>query len=429
MSSQFDHDKMADAMIYEKETMACDNHPVPSEFSYKNMDVNWPHMLILTLTPILSIYGLATTSWHPYTVILFFIWYVFTSLGITAGYHRLWSHRSYSASLPLQLFLAVLGTGAMQGSIRWWSRGHRAHHRYTDTRLDPYSAKRGFFWSHLGWMLFKERVAKPGRVDMKDLDINGLVQFQHRFYPVLAPFVSILLPTVIAGWGWGDWRGGYFFAGIFRQVLVHHATFCVNSLAHYFGDTSYDDLHTPRDHFFTALVTMGEGYHNFHHEFPSDYRNAVRWYQYDPTKWFIRVCTVLGLASGLKRFPENEVKKARLVMWEKHISEARAELDWGKDATELPRITMSKFRDECEKYPERCWTVIDGYVHDVTSFVQDHPGGAALLTRVAQGRDATWEFNGGVHQHRHAARNLLATLRVAYIVPEDSTCLETRKEA
>ena len=209
----------------------------------------------------------------------------------------------------------MLGAGAVEGSIRWWARGHRAHHRYTDTDLDPYNAHKGLLWSHIGWMILKPR-RKPGVADVSDLSTNDIVQWQHRHYLKLVFIMGAIFPTLVAGLGWGDWKGGYVYAGLLRLVFVHHvsvgkgwrtarscllqSTFCVNSLAHYLGETPFDDKHTPRDHLITALVTFGEGYHNFHHQFPMDYRNAIKWYQYDPTKWLIWVCQQLGLASHLK---------------------------------------------------------------------------------------------------------------------------------
>ncbi|CAG8777494.1 7571_t:CDS:1, partial [Gigaspora rosea] len=104
-------------------------------------------------------------------------------------------------------------------------------------------------------------------------------------------------------------NNSFFFAAVTRLLFVHHATFCVNSLAHYLGDTPFDDRRTPRDHFITAILSLGEGYHNFHHEFPMDYRNAIRFYQYDPTKWLIRFLSYFGVAHHLKKFPENEIQK------------------------------------------------------------------------------------------------------------------------
>ena len=148
-------------------------------------------------------------------------------------------------------------------------------------------------------MIVKPR-RKPGVADVSDLSKNEVVRWQHRWYVWLIFLMGFGVPTVIPGLLWGDWRGGYVYAATTRMVFLHHSTFCVNSLAHWLGDSPFDDKHTPRDHVVTAFVTLGEGYHNFHHQFPSDFRNALRWYQYDPTKWFIAVCSWFGLASHLK---------------------------------------------------------------------------------------------------------------------------------
>ncbi len=117
------------------------------------------------------------------------------------------------------------------------------------------------------------------------------------------------------------------------------STFCVNSLAHWLGETPFDDKHSPRDHVITALVTIGEGYHNFHHQFPMDYRNAIKWYQYDPTKWFIWTCKQIGLASQLKKFPDNEVKKGVLTMQLKKLRETQDNLAWPSDHNDLPVVS------------------------------------------------------------------------------------------
>lgn len=272
----------------------------------------------------------------------------------------MWAHRSYNASKPLQYILAIAGAGAVEGSIKWWSRGHRAHHRYTDTELDPYNAHRGFWWSHIGWMLVKPR-RKPGVADVSDLSKNEVVRWQHRWYLQLIISFGFLVPMFVAGLGWGDWAGGFFYAGAARLTFVHHvsivvsrtcspvltlsqSTFCVNSLAHWLGEAPFDDKHTPRDHVITAFVTIGEGYHNFHHQFPMDYRNAIKWYQYDPTKWFIWACQKVGLASHLKVFPENEVRKGQLTMQLKRLRETQDGLLFAPDVNELPVISW----ESCE---------------------------------------------------------------------------------
>ncbi|MBW0542851.1 hypothetical protein O181_082566, partial [Austropuccinia psidii MF-1] len=163
--------------------------------------------------------------------------------------------------------------GAVEGSIHWWSRGHRAHHCYTDTDLDPYSAHKGLLWSHVGWMIVKPP-RKPGIADVSDLTRNEVVRWQHRWYLPLIFGMGFILPTFVAGLSWGDWRGGFFYAGAARLLFVHHSAFCVNSLAHWLGDAPFNDKHTPRDHIITAFVTIGEGYHNLWSITPCQYYHA-----------------------------------------------------------------------------------------------------------------------------------------------------------
>ncbi|TDL29085.1 delta 9-fatty acid desaturase protein [Rickenella mellea] len=365
------------------------------------------NLSVLTFTPLLAIYGLFTTPWTKATLIFASLYYFLNMLGITAGYHRLWSHRSYVASLPLQYILAIFGAGAVQGSIQWWARGHRSHHRYTDTDLDPYGAHMGLLWTHIGWMVL-ESDTKQGAVDTSDLNHSEVVVWQHRWYFVIALFVGLIVPWTIPGLFWGDWWGGLYFCGFLRLTLVHHSTFSVNSVAHWLGDATFDDKHSPRDHFLTALLTLGEGYHNFHHQFPMDYRNAVKWYQYDPTKWFIALCSYFGLASHLRVFPENEIQMGALSMSLKRLKEVQDNLSWPLTSAELPVISWDAFHRPAREYP---LILISGFVHDVSDFAMQHPGGTALL-KSAVGTDATASFFGGVYDHSHAAHNLLAAMRV-----------------
>jgi len=394
---------------YVQRTLA--NHKPLPPVTWRNFyrEINVVSTLALTVVPALAIYGALTTKLELKTAIWAVIYYYWTGLGITAGYHRLWAHRSYNASKPLQYFLALGGSGAVEGSIRWWSRGHRAHHRYTDTDLDPYSAHKGLLWSHIGWMVFKPR-RKPGVADVSDLSRNSVVKWQHRYYLPLILGMGFLLPTAVAGLGWGDWRGGFFYAAAARLLFVHHSTFCVNSLAHWLGDTPFDSKHTPRDHVFTALVTIGEGYHNFHHEFPQDFRNAIKWYQYDPTKWFIWTASKLGLASELKTFPDNEVRKGQYTQALRKLEEMRSEIAWPKDSNHLPILNWDQFQAQ-HKQSGRNLVVLDGFILDVTNFIDEHPGGYHLI-KTRLGKDISTAFNGGVYEHSNAAHNLAAMLRV-----------------
>jgi len=212
----------------------------------------------------------------------------------------------------------------------------------------------------------------------------------------------------VAGLGWGDWRGGFFFAGAARLLFVHHSTFCVNSLAHWLGEHTFDSKHTPRDHFITALVTIGEGYHNFHHQFPMDYRNAIKWNQYDPTKWFIGTMQMLGLASHLKKFPDNEIQKGIYTMQLQRLAEKGEKIEWPTDSNHLPVVSWEDFVEESKT---RALIAVHGFIHDCSSFMDDHPGGQHALKRFI-GKDATTAFYGGVYDHSHAAQNLLAMMRV-----------------
>ena len=194
-------------------------------FRWKNAlsDLNWLNVVILIVTPVIGVIGACFTKLRWETFLFSVFYYYVTGLGITAGYHRLWAHRSYNASVPLQYFLAIAGAGAVEGSIKWWSRGHRAHHRYTDTELDPYNAHKGFFYSHIGWMLLKPR-RKPGVADVSDLSKNPVIKWQHKYYLPMILIVAFGIPTVIPWLFWNDALGGYVYAGVIRLCFVHQVT-------------------------------------------------------------------------------------------------------------------------------------------------------------------------------------------------------------
>jgi stearoyl-CoA desaturase (delta-9 desaturase) len=218
----------------------------------------------------------------------------------------------------------------MQGSIRWWGRKHRIHHRHVDTDKDPYNATRGFWYSHMGWMIMKQDPRHLGQVtDMQDFEDNQCVVFQNKYYLPIAIFSGVILPTLIAGFGWGDWFGGYFYAACAKIFFCHHSTFFINSLAH--SDflaalQPYGDSTTAHDSILCSFLTFGEGYHNFHHEFPGDYRNAIRWYQYDPTKWAILGLEAIGLAYNLNRLHETVIEHNKVNMEKKNHEEELAKI-------------------------------------------------------------------------------------------------------
>jgi stearoyl-CoA desaturase (delta-9 desaturase) len=166
---------------YVARTLLNESELPPITWSNWYKQVNWPQATLLCLEPFIAIYGIFTTSFVWQTTLFTFLWYFLTGLGITAGYHRLFAHRAYEAKSLLKYILLTLGAGSVQGSAQWWARGHRAHHRYTDTDLDPYSAHKGIFYAHIGWLLIKPR-RKPGVADVTDLTRDPTVQWQHRNY-------------------------------------------------------------------------------------------------------------------------------------------------------------------------------------------------------------------------------------------------------
>jgi stearoyl-CoA desaturase (delta-9 desaturase) len=257
---------------------------------------------------------------------------VATIFAISAGYHRLFSHRAYQAHPVLKFVLLALGAGAFQNSALSWAADHRRHHGRTDSDLDPYDARRGFWYSHIGWVLRKPdpRIAT---VPVPDLQRDPLVRWQHRHFALVAIVTGIALP-VLLGLAFGDPWGGFIVGGAVRLLFVYHATFSINSFAHRFGSQPYSDRSSARDSLLTALISMGEGYHNFHHAFPSDYRNGVQPHQFDPTKWVLRALAWLGVVKGLHRTPAPAIVRARLRMDQRRL-----------DAYEVPPVARERLQE------------------------------------------------------------------------------------
>jgi stearoyl-CoA desaturase (delta-9 desaturase) len=240
-------------------------------------------------------------------VALGFLLYWFSGLSITGGYHRFFAHRSYRCSQIVAAFYLLFGAAAVQNSALTWASDHRRHHAHTDADDDPYDARQGLWWSHIGWVLYDDPMRDYSNV--WDLMNNGLVAFQHRFYTMISITMGGILPALVAC-AWNDPLGGFLWGGCIRIVGQYHSTFAINSVAHRFGCRPYSTETSARDNVWVAFLTMGEGYHNFHHQFPSDYRNGVRWFDFDPTKWLVSVLARVGLASDLKRTPVGAIQRA-----------------------------------------------------------------------------------------------------------------------
>jgi stearoyl-CoA desaturase (delta-9 desaturase) len=277
--------------------------------------VDWPVTLFLLLTPLATMILVPTyvymesVSWK--LIVFTILFAAATNLSITAGYHRLFSHKSYEAHPLIKAIYLLIGASAWQASALKWAADHRIHHGKVDTDHDPYSIQKGFWYAHMGWLFFKDSTDPNPRAP--DLEKDWMIRLQHKYYIPLAILMSFGFPTLI-GYFLGSPWGGFVFAGALRIVLTQQSTFFVNSLCHTLGRKTYSEDVSARDSFIVALLTHGEGYHNFHHNFQIDYRNGIRWYQWDPTKWTIRTLAFLGLAKKLRRISQAEILKARLQM-------------------------------------------------------------------------------------------------------------------
>ena len=289
---------------------------VAGRASWESGARNWTTILMFALTFLIAVtvvpwYGL-THGYHASAWLCFILLLGANGMSITCGYHRLYAHATYEAHPLLQVPYLLFGAMALQNSVLMWSANHRAHHRNIDNpELDPYCARRGFWFSHIGWML---RDYPSGEADfgcVRDLERNRLVRWQHRFYLPIALSMNFGLPLLI-GLASGDVVGMLLLGGVLRLVASHHTTFLINSLAHMWGLRPYSDDNSARDNGVVALLTYGEGYHNFHHMFAHDYRNGVRWWQWDPSKWFISAMGWLGLARNLKTVPWFKIQRALL---------------------------------------------------------------------------------------------------------------------
>ncbi len=311
-------------------------------------NINWLNAMFLLGIPIIAA---VAAFWHRATfgigsteVIVLVVWYLFCGMSITAGYHRLFSHRSYSASRPVVLFYSLFGAGAFQNSIIEWCSDHRNHHKFTDLDNDPYNATRGFFWSHMGWVIMQKEGNDNDFSNVRDLQADPILAWQHRHIFLIGFIVGMVLPGAIgfAIGGIGTGIGCFIWGGLLRTVFVHHGTFLINSAAHIWGTQPYMTTNTSKDSALLSLFTFGEGYHNFHHAFQADYRNGYKWYHWDLSKWLISGLGLIGLTSNLKRTPKASIEVAKLDV--KYANESKNILRIND------KLDMSNFDDRVGSY-------------------------------------------------------------------------------
>lgn len=275
----------------------------------------WRNVIAFLYLHIGAVYGLylyfTEISWM--TAVWQFMLTICGALGVTAGAHRLWAHRTYKANLPLRFILMMFQTIAFQNHIYEWVRDHRVHHKYTDTDADPHNATRGFFFSHIGWLLVRKHPdvrTKGATIDMSDLEKDPVVLWQRRLYIILMPLLSFLIPMWVPIHFWDEKPLYAWYATVARYTFTLNATWLVNSAAHIWGMKPYDKSIGPTENFSVAVVALGEGWHNYHHVFPWDYKAAeLGNYRMNFTTAFLDFCSRIGWAYDLKTVPASVVQK------------------------------------------------------------------------------------------------------------------------
>ncbi|XP_055587826.1 acyl-CoA Delta-9 desaturase [Uranotaenia lowii] len=287
-----------------------------SSASPREMVLVWRNILAFVYLHAGFLYGgyLLFTSAKFSTFVLAFSLGMFGAFGITAGAHRLWSHKSYKAKWPMRLILMLSQTLAFQNSIYEWVRDHRVHHKFTDTDADPHNAQRGFFFSHIGWLMVKKHPdvkAKGRAVDMSDLKEDKIVMFQKKYYFFLMPTFCFLIPTFMGYYFLDETlSNSWYVVAIFRYVLSLNGTWLVNSAAHIWGTKPYDKKISPTNNTFVAIAAAGEGWHNYHHVFPWDYKTSeMGTYGTNFTTGVIDFFAWLGWAYDLKTVSDDMIKK------------------------------------------------------------------------------------------------------------------------
>jgi stearoyl-CoA desaturase (delta-9 desaturase) len=257
--------------------------------------IDWFNVIFIGAVHLFALLGAVTFSWKAFAVAAA-IWWVTGSLGIGLGFHRLLTHQGFHARPWVRGLLTVCGTLAVQGGPIAWVAGHRMHHAHSDRELDPHNSRRGFWWSHVGWIV--RRDPKTGEFEhyrqyAKDLVADPFLLFLDRYFVLLQVVLGLLLL-----W-WGGWS--FVVWGIFvRLAFSWHCTWLVNSAAHMFGYQTYDSRDESRNCWWVALLSFGEGWHNNHHAFPRSARHGLQWWEFDMNYLALRMLEAFGLVWNVR---------------------------------------------------------------------------------------------------------------------------------
>lgn len=418
--------------------------------------INYPTVITSVILPLAAFayllhQKLSIIPENRHTLYLCVGYHIFTILAFTAGYHKCYSHLLFRPRFGfLQVYFAIFGASIGLGPIRWWAGLHRAHHQYTDhPDKDPYSIKRGFLWAHWGWLLkrsksdafFREYVENEFSTDeplTPHPELSGersktqyenftrwYIIWQEERYWSFFVFSTVIVPIILTVYFCNDtWINGLIYPGLLRMFACQQLLLSVESFGHsrrlpitiptqpLNDKTSLINCMNP----LFAMITFGQNLQNYHHEFPHDYRDSSALWAYDPTKWFISLLSHLRLVDDVAKTPTNLVVQLQIQQQQAVLNRKRSQLNWGTPISKLPVITAREFNKLCvlADNKHRIYIVIQNIIHDITPFMDQHPGGIALL-KASHGKDATKAFYGGVYGHLTAAVNLLATMRIGVL--------------
>lgn len=432
--------------------------------------------VVLPLAALLYIarYNIGLIPDNTKTLMFCVAYYNFTMLAFTSGYHKCYAHSTFRPKFFLMhLYFGIFGASLGVGSARIWAAMHRAHHQFTDDpEKDPYSIKRGFLWAHWGWLLKKPKTSEFYR-DFVELEFPSLqevgsvhhnssvvqqgtpelvmglnnsddaatqaqidkisreqdtlvwILWQEPRYILFFITTSLLVPMLVTKYICQDsWVNGLIYPGILRMFMCQQLVFSTESVCHARGlkftvpSQPFNDNNSLVNcsNILISLLTYGQALQNYHHEFPHDYRVSHLVWAFDPTKWLIFILAQLGLVEDVAKAPQNLVIQLEIQQQQKVLNRIKSQLDWGTPISKLPLISAKDFRRLCDSSSskDRIYIVVQNIIHDITPFMDQHPGGLSLL-KASHGKDATKAFFGGVYGHLTAAVNLLATMRIGVL--------------
>ncbi|MDD9911714.1 MAG: fatty acid desaturase [Alphaproteobacteria bacterium] len=270
-------------------------HPISLSF------IIFLHICIPISLYLIYFYGLSVSQ-----IIYYISAYLLGGFGITLLYHRVWTHGAAKLNKYVEFFFAITSIFMLQQNGKIWIAEHIKHHQHTDNKEDPYSTAHGFWWAHQNWVVYSYPYELP-RLP-KRLENNKILEFQSKYYWLLSILLNIAIPAILAISANAPWWSGVIIS-LARVMVCNHFIYGINSICHYFGTQPFSKANSSRNVWWW-IFTLGEQYHNYHHTFPKDYRNGIYWYDFDPTKWLLKLLTLIGLAKDLHKTPQEKITRA-----------------------------------------------------------------------------------------------------------------------